>query len=68
MTDFLCEGVGERADASWRMVTYCSRCASSPHLSHIPLAQGMSRLDNGGTGHAEVEDKWLLEVGLQWQW
>ena len=58
------EGVGERADASWRMVaTYYRRFVSSLHLSHIPLVRGMSRLDDGSVGYAEVEDERLLEVG-----
>ena len=64
VTDFFCKGVGERANVSWRMVTYCSRSAFSRHLSHIPRVRGMSRLDDGGVGHAEMEDEWLLEVGL----
>ena len=59
------EGVGERADASRRMVaTYCRRSVFSPHLSRIPLVRGMSRLDDGSAGYAEVEDEQLLEVGL----
>ena len=58
--DLLHEGVGERANASWRMVTYCSRHVSSLHPSRIPLVRGMSRLDDGSAGYAEVEDEWLL--------
>ena len=57
--------MGERADVSRRMVaTYCRRSVSSLHLSHIPRVQGMTRLDDGGAGYAEVEDEWLLEIGL----
>ena len=61
--DLLHEGVGERTNATRRMVTYCSRYASSLHLSRIPLVRGMSRLDDGSVGHAEMEDEQLLEVG-----
>ena len=57
--------MGERADASQRMVaTYCRRSVSSLHLSRIPLVRGMSRLDDGSVGYAEMEDERLLEVGL----
>ena len=62
--DLLHEGVGERANTSRRMVTYCSGYASSLYLSHIPLVRGMSRLDDGSAGYAEVEDEWLLKVWL----
>ena len=63
--DLLHEGAGERADAIRRMVaTYCRRSASSLHLSRTPLVRGMSRLDDGSVGYAEVEDERLLEVGL----
>ena len=56
--------MGERTDASLRMVaTYCRRFVSSLHLSCIPLVRGMSRLDDGSVGYAEVEDERLLEVG-----
>ena len=36
----------------------------SLHLSRIPLVRGMSRLDDGSAGHAEVEDERLLKIGL----
>ena len=58
------EGVGERMDASRRMVaTYYRRFVFSLRLNRIPLVRGMSRLDDGSVGYAEVEDERLLEVG-----
>ena len=45
------------------VATYYRQFASSPRLSRIPLARGMTRLDDGSVGYAEVEDEWLLEVG-----
>ena len=63
--DLLHEGVGERTNSSWRMVaTYYRRSVFSLHLSRIPLVRGMTRLDDGSAGYAEVEDEWLLKVGL----
>ena len=64
-TDLFHEGVGERANASWRMVaTYYRRSVFSLRRSRIPRVRGMSRLDDGSAGYVEVEDKWLLKVGL----
>ena len=57
--------MGERADASRRMgAMYYRRSVSSLHLSRIPRVQGMTRLDDGSVGYAEMEDERLLEVGL----
>ena len=70
-TDLFHEGVGERTNLSWWVTTYLlrnSKSVSSLHLSRIPLARGMPRLDDGGMWYAEVEYEWLLKIGLQWWW
>ena len=33
------------------------------HTRYHNRVRGMTRLDDGSAGYAEVEDEWLLEVG-----